>query len=517
MKKKKIFSENDLNKNFKSKQSFESQIKSANTNEIVKKSSKLSTLSNLTNNNNLEDPDINVSKEHLVKISKEPLSKRYLIIGDLGHGSYGQVKKVRHKQLNEIRAMKITSKKTATSKIEIDILRKISHPNITNIFEIYEDSRKYYIMMEFLEGGELFEAITSAGSFNELSAAKIMRQLLNAINYLHSNHIVHRDLKPENIMLTNEPKDGNYQIKLIDFGAATTFIPGKKISKFIGTSYYIAPEVLKQSYDEKCDVWSTGVILYLLLIGSPPFDGENDSEIWKKIINKEINYSDPKFKNLSPESKDLLQKLLIKNPEKRLSASEALEHIWIKKYAPHTKVSRVFSRKIYNNLKKFEEKSQFSTAVVTFLTNYMMSDDELKSLKKLFFELDEKGKGVITKEDLFRGMDECFDHKITKEEVEQIFSNIDYDNNGTISFDEFLKAAIDKKKILTEEKLKAAFALFDMNGDGDIEAKELQEVMGENNDIQGDVWAKMIAEVDLDGNGVIDFEEFKDMMKKLIS
>ena len=164
--------------------------------------------------------------------------------------------------------MKITSKKTATSKIEIDILRKISHPNITNIFEIYEDSRKYYIMMEYLEGGELFEAITSAGSFNELSAAKIMRQLLNAINYLHSNHIVHRDLKPENIMLTNEPKDGNYQIKLIDFGAATTFTPGKKICKFIGTSYYIAPEVLKENYDEKCDIWSCGVIFYIYYVGT---------------------------------------------------------------------------------------------------------------------------------------------------------------------------------------------------------------------------------------------------------
>ena len=146
-----------------------------------------------------------------------------------------------------------------------------------------------------------------------------------------------------------------------------------------------------------------------------------------------------------------------------------------------------------------------------------MNDDELKLLKKLFFELDVKGKGVITKEDLFRGMDESFDHKITKEEVDLIFSKIDYDNNGTISFDEFLKAAIDKQKLLTEEKLKAAFALFDMNGDGDIEAKELQEVMGENNDIEDNVWAKMIEEVDLDGNGVIDFEEFKDMMKKLCS
>ena len=148
----------------------------------------------------------------------------------------------------------------------------------------------------------------------------------------------------------------------------------------------------------------------------------------------------------------------------------------------------------------------------------MMTDEELKSLKKLFFELDIKGKGVITKEDLFRGMDECYDHKITKEEVNEIFSRIDYDNNGTISFDEFLKAAIDKKKLLTDEKLKAAFSLFDMNGDGDIEAKELQEIIGENNDIEdNNVWAKMIAEVDLDGNGVIDFEEFKEMMEKLCS
>ena len=108
----------------------------------------------------MDDPDINVSKENLIKISKEPIAKNYIIISDLGQGSYGQVKKVRHKQLNEVRAMKMTSKKTATSKIEIEIIRKISHPNIANIYEIYEDSRKYYIMMEFLEGGELFEAIT---------------------------------------------------------------------------------------------------------------------------------------------------------------------------------------------------------------------------------------------------------------------------------------------------------------------------------------------------------------------
>jgi calcium-dependent protein kinase len=275
---------------------------------------------------------------------------------------------------------------------------------------------------------------------------------------------------------------------------------------------------LQESYNEKCDVWSIGVILYLLLIGQAPFDGEDDDIICQKIISEEIDYeNNKKIKELSNEAVDFMKKLLEKNPDKRISSAQALEHVWLKKYAPHTKVNKAFSKKIYKNLSNFREQSQLSTAVTTFMTNYLMNDDELKLLKKLFFELDVKGVGVITRDELYRGMVECFGDKITREEVDKIFSNIDYDNNGTISFDEFVKAAIDKKKLLTEEKLKAAFSLFDRNGDGDIEAKELKEVIGDDSNIDNNVWLQMIKEVDLDGNGVIDFEEFKDMMQKLCS
>ena len=445
------------------------------------------------------------------------LSKEYKQGIDIGEGGFGKVKTIIHKKTGQLRAVKLIKKSKEFNLDEIENLMLLNHPNILKLFEYYYDENEnIYIITEYIRGEELFNKIQEIHRFSEEDSAVIIKSVLQAITYCHSRGIIHRDLKPENILIpTGNNKIDYTLLKIIDFGASVLKKDDGKISFRFGTPYYIAPEVLQESYNEKCDVLYIGVILYLLLIGQAPFDGDDDDTICQKIISEEINYDNKRIHDLSKESVDFMKLLLEKNPDKRISSAEALENIWIKKFAPHTRVNRAFSRKIYKNLSNFREKSQLSTAVVTFITNYLMNDDELKLLKKLFFELDVKGVGVITREELFKGMEECFDKKITRAEVDKIFSNIDYDNNGTISFDEFVKAAIDKKKILTEEKLKAAFALFDRNGDGDIEAKELKEVIGDENNIEDNVWLKMIEEVDLDGNGVIDFEEFKTMMKKL--
>ena len=259
------------------------------------------------------------SKDQMIKISNEPIKKLYSIYGDLGQGSYGSVKRVRHKQLGEDRAMKVVKKKSESSHNEIETLKKISHPNIISIYEIFEDSKNYYIMTELLEGGELFEMITTKGSFSEKDAAKITKQILNAVNYLHNQNIVHRDLKPENIMLINKSTvNHNSEIKLIDFGTAKQFERNGKLSKFIGTSYYIAPEVLSECYDEKCDIWSCGVILYILLCGYPPFNGGSNLDIYHSIKYNHPVFTGEEWKDISKEAIDLIKQMLKQNSDQEM-------------------------------------------------------------------------------------------------------------------------------------------------------------------------------------------------------
>ena len=223
---------------------------------------------------------IKITKGNFINYKKGLIENDY-IIGDVcGSGAFATVRKVTSKVSGQVRALKIIKKQkgqdSARMYLEVEILKKLIHPNIMQIFEFYEDKKNFYIITELCEGGELFDQIVDKGSFSEIEAAWVMKQLMSAINYIHTNNIVHRDLKPENILLDTKK---NNIIKIIDWGTARFFEKNKKMNKVSGTPYYIAPEVLFEKYDEKCDVWSCGVIMYILLCGYPPFNGETDTEI----------------------------------------------------------------------------------------------------------------------------------------------------------------------------------------------------------------------------------------------
>ena len=462
-------------------------------------------------------PSMKVSKQELVKISTEPVANYYTIIKDLGHGSYGQVKKVKHKKLNEIRAMKITNKKSASSKYEIEILRKISHPNITNIFEIFADSKKYYVIMEFLEGGELFDAITSIGSFTEESACQIMKQLLSAIYYLHSNNIVHRDLKPENIMLLQKPENGNYHIKLIDFGTAKIFKPGKKMNKFIGTSYYIAPEVLKERYDEKCDVWSCGIILYILLCGYPPFNGNSNVEIFHAIQNQNPLFAGEEWDDITNEAKELIKLMLRKNPNERWNSEQCLKHKWFR-ILEDTEKNKTIQRNFkqiqmnaINHMAQFVKENRFKQAVLQFISIQFNIQREEGDLRELFKSMDISGTGQITKDEFCNKLIELYGENDGKNIATNIFNNLDLDGSGKISYDEFLSAMISSKKFVTEERLEKAFKMFDKDNSGKLSVNEIKAVFGGTEE----QWKNVINEIDLNNDGEVDFAEFKIMMENM--
>ena len=212
---------------------------------------------------------------------------------------------------------------------ELTVLKKCSHPNIMNVNEILEDNNNYYIVSELLEGGELFDRILEVSKFDEMKAAFIIKQVLLAINYMHQKNITHRDLKPENILLEHQDKD-RLEIKISDFGFSCFFDPKDGLDLVLGSPLYMAPEIIKgQKYNEKVDIWSIGVITYMLLSGRNPFPGKNKNEVKYLIVSKVVDLTKPYFKNVSTQAKDFIMKCVNKNIEERFSAKQLLKHPWM--------------------------------------------------------------------------------------------------------------------------------------------------------------------------------------------
>ena len=476
--------------------------------------------------------DLTITSGQFVKEGMGDLYSNYELCNYIGKGGFGRVYKVHHKLSNQYRAMKIIQCKSlsdqhsSTIKKEINILKNLDHPNIIKVYEFYQSEKYVYIINELCTGGELFDKIVDVKFFSENVACNIMRQLLSAVAYCHENGVIHRDLKPENILIENsEEKDKEFfHIKVIDFGTCE-ILKKKKLTEQIGTSFYIAPEVIKNSYNEKCDLWSCGVILYILLCGSPPFYGKNEKEIFKKIIEGNFTFRHKIWNKISSEAKNLVLKLLQVNPDKRLSAKEALEDIWFKKNInvntlENNKKSSNY-RLFLKNITEFCAEQKLQQATLTFLVHNFAPKEELNELKKIFFAFDKNGDGKISKEEFVTGLSNNNDNlnSLLKDDdnFQGLLKNMDQDNNGYIGFEEFLIASINKEKILTEKNLKMAFNVFDRDKSGGISQNELKFILGEYNvNAKEHLWKKMIQQIDLNQDGQISYEEFHKMMMDVI-
>ncbi|EAZ43505.1 hypothetical protein OsJ_28121 [Oryza sativa Japonica Group] len=373
---------------------------------------------------------------------------------------------------------RVTAAKAAAAhgedvKREVAIMRRMSSASssrgggaassaaVVRLREACEDAAdgSVHLVMELCEGGELFDRIVARGHYSERAAANIFRTIVDVVQLCHSNGVIHRDLKPENFLFANKSEDS--PLKVIDFGLSVFFKPGTSIfskistshrdrfTEVVGSAYYMAPEVLRRSYGPEVDVWSAGVILYILLCGVPPFWGDNDEKIAQAILRGAIDFNREPLPRVSANAKDLVRRMLDPNPSTRLTAKQVLEHPWLKNADTAPNVS--LGDAVRARLQQFSAMNKFK----------------------------KKALGADT------------------------------DGNGTLDCDEFVTVSVHLKKMSNDEYLAAAFNYFDKDGSGFIELDELREEVGPNEQ----AILEILRDVDTDKDGRISYQEFELMMK----
>ena len=273
------------------------------------------------------------------------LGDRYALGEQLGWGQFGVIRSCSDMVTGEALACKSIAKDRLTSpddvrgvRLEIEVMARLSgHPNVVDLKAVYEDQDSVHLVMELCAGGELFHRLQERGCFPEHEAAALFRYLMEVVAHCHSKGIVHRDLKPENILLVS--RSPSSPIKLADFGLATYTQPGQRLSGTVGSPFYIAPEVLAGGYNEAADVWSAGVILYILLSGIPPFWGKTKSKIFECIRSTELRFPSDPWDRVSDSAKELITGMLQRDPGQRLTAEQVLEHSWIREHADDSRDS----------------------------------------------------------------------------------------------------------------------------------------------------------------------------------
>ncbi|GAB2293926.1 CDPK- kinase 4 [Dionaea muscipula] len=410
---------------------------------------------------------------------------KYEVGKEVGRGHFGHTCWAKGKK-GEVKgqsvAVKIISKVKMTSAIavedvrrEVKMLKSLSgNRHMLKFYEAFEDADNVYIVMELCEGGELLDRILSRGGrYTEEDAKSIVIQILTAVAFCHFQGIVHRDLKPENFLFTTKEEDA--AMKIIDFGLSDFVRPDQRLNDVVGSAYYVAPEVLHRSYNVEADMWSIGVITYILLCGSRPFWARTESGIFRSVLRSDPNFDDAPWPTITTEAKDFVKRLLNKDHRKRMTAVQALTHPWLRDENRPLPLD-IF---VYKSVKTYIRATPFKRDALKALSK-ALTEDELVYLKAQFRLLEPKD-GFISLENFKVGLNRNATEAMRAARVSEVLTLMEPLSSQKLDFNEFCAAATSIYQLEALESwdkiATAAFQHFEQEGNRVISVEELAQEM----------------------------------------
>ena len=492
--------------------------------------------------NNIAKASQTTDKEILIPQENNDPFLFYTILEFIKQSKHSSVYKVRHKKSLEIRIMKIYNELNESSvtkddiKNQINILKTLSHPHIITLYEVFYFSNKIYLLYEYFPDGNLFDYISNNQKLNEKKSRQIIFQIINALNYCHLNRIILSNLSPEHIVIQNKTNKNCLWTKIIDFGAYNLMEKkGNNECNVITLGFKrssnlccIPPE---DDLSEKTDIWSVGVIMYFLLTGDYPFKGENSNEIRKQINNfnsRIINFDNNNFKEISEDALNFLKKLLELNPFNRPSCINLFEENWLKNFNEQEDkilTSNAFKNAI-KNAEYYKKDNKIKNWLIGYIIHHLIKMEDLDYLRKCFLSLDKNFDGKITKEELLIGLKKNMNDEEAEKKVNIIFNNIKNDDEN-INYNDFIKGTFNMKELLNDKNLSIIFKLIDKDKKGkfnkdelknfflsNIQDKEIQNFLDNENNKDKDIFTQFIEELDMNGDGKLNLKEFKQLKKK---
>nr|ABY59009.1 calcium-dependent protein kinase [Triticum aestivum] len=444
---------------------------------------------------------------------------RYALGKLLGHGQFGYTFAAVDRQSDERVAVKRIDKNKMVLPVAVeDVKREVKilkalhgHENVVHFYNAFEDDNYIYIVMELCEGGELLDHILAKkdSRYSEKDAAVVVRQMLKVAAECHLHGLVHRDMKPENFLFKSS-KEGS-PLKATDFGLSDFITPGKQFRDIVGSAYYVAPEVLKRKSGPESDVWSIGVITYILLCGRRPFWDKTEDGIFKEVLKNKPDFRRKPWANITPSAKDFVQKLLVKVPRARLTAAQALSHEWVREGGQASEIPLDIS--VLHNMRQFVKYSRFKQFALRALAS-TLNPEELSDLRDQFNAIDIDKSGTISLEELKQALAKDVPWRLKGPRVLEIVEAIDSNTDGFVDFEEFVAATLHVHQLVEHDTEKwkslsqAAFDKFDVDGDGYITSNELRM----NTGLKGSI-DPLLEEADIDKDGKISLDEFRRLLK----